>query len=49
MPFGKERVLDLDHARDLGKAGNLVDQLALGHAPHGEGEFGAEREAVKHR
>jgi len=55
--LGQERVLDLDllqadrplFARDLGKARNLVDQLALGHAPHGEGEFGAEREAVKHR
>jgi len=53
--LGQERVLDLDlfqaHrtllARDLGQRGDLVDQLALGGAPHGEGELGAERQAVE--
>ena len=55
--LGEERVLDLDLfqadrpllACDLGQSGNLVDQFALGGAPHGEGELGAERQAVEDR
>jgi hypothetical protein len=49
--LGQKRVFDLNLlqadrsllARDFGEAGDLIDQFALGHAPHGEGEFGAER------
>ena len=55
--LGEERVVDLDLlqadrallAGDLGDAGQLVDQFALGHAAHREGEFGAERQAVHDR
>jgi hypothetical protein len=54
--LGQKRVFDLDLlqadrsllARDFGEAGDLIDQFALGHAPHGEGEFGAERQPVEH-
>jgi hypothetical protein len=54
--LGQKRVFHLDLlqadrsllARDVGEASDLIDQLALGHAPHGEGEFGAERQPVKH-
>ena len=55
--LGEERILDLDLfqpdrpllARDLGEAGDLVDQLALRHAAHGEGVLHAERQAVHDR
>ena len=55
--LGEERILDLDLfqpdrallARDLGEAGDLVDQFALGHAPHRERVSRAERQAVKDR
>ena len=55
--LGQERVFDLDLfqpdrpglARDFGEAREFVDQFALGHAAHGEGEFRAERQAVHDR
>ena len=55
--LGQERVVDLDFfkadrpllAGDFGEAGEFVDQVALGHAPQREGEFGAERQAVEDR
>ena len=55
--LGEERVLDLDLlqpdrallARDLGKAGDLVDQFALADAPHVKANFIAKRQAVKDR
>ena len=55
--LGQERIVDLDLfqpdrtllARDLGKAGQFVDQFALRHAAHGEGELHAERQTVNHR
>ena len=55
--FGEERVLDFDLfesdrpllARDFGKSGDLVDELALGRAPHGEGKSGPQRQPVKNR
>ena len=36
-------------ARDLGDAGQFVDQVAGRQAAQGKGEFGAERQAVEHR
>ena len=55
--LGQERVVDLDLfqadrallAGDFGEPGEFVDQFALGHAAHREGEFGAERQAVEDR
>ena len=55
--LGEERIVDLDLfepdrallARDLGEAGDLVDQLALDHPPHREREFRAERQTVEDR
>ena len=55
--FGKERILDLNLfetdrprlARDLGQAGNFIDQFALAHAPQRERELGAERQTVENR
>src|SRR5215469_10989783 len=55
--LGQERILDLDLletdrsllAGDLGELRDLVDEIALGHAPHREGELGAERQAVEDR
>src|SRR4029077_12702547 len=52
-----ERIVDLDLlqtdrallAGELGKAGDLLDQLALGFAAEREGELGAERQAVEDR
>ena len=55
--LGEERVLDLDLfepdrpllAGDLGEAGDLVDQLALGGPTHREGKARPERQPVEHR
>src|SRR5205807_10253578 len=55
--LGEERILDLDLfeadrpllAGDLGKARDLVDELALRHASQRERELGAERQAVEDR
>ncbi len=55
--LGEEGILDLDLlqpdrpllAGDFGEAGDFVDQVALGHAAQGEGEFRPERQAVKDR
>ncbi len=55
--FGKEGIVDLDLlepdrpllAGEVGKAGDLVNQLALGGAAQREGELGAERQAVEDR
>ena len=52
--LGQERVFALDFfktqgtllARDFGDPRQFVDQLALGHAPHRKGEFGAERQPM---
>ena len=53
--LGKERLVGLDLfqpdrsllARDFGDAGEFVDQVARRQPAHGEGEFGAERQAVQ--
>ena len=55
--LGEERIVDFDLfqadrallARDLGETGDLVDQFALRHAAHREGELRAERQAVEDR
>ena len=55
--LGEERVVELDLfeadrsglARDLGEAGDLVDQFARASCAHREGEAHAERQAVQHR
>ena len=52
--LGHEGVFALDFfkpqgtllARDFCDPGQFIDQLALGHAPHRKGEFGAERQPV---
>ena len=52
--FGEEGIVGLDFfqadrpglAGDFGDAGDFIDQFALGHAPHREGKFSAERQAV---
>jgi hypothetical protein len=55
--LGEKRVVDLDLleadgallADDLGKAGDLVDQLTQAHAPDREGKLGSQRKAVEDR
>ena len=55
--LGEERLVGFDLfeadrtllARDLGDAGQFVDQVARRQAAQGEGEFGAERQAMEHR
>ena len=55
--LGEERVLDFDLfepdrsllACDFGKRGDLVDQFALGRAPHREGKFGSQWQPMKYR
>jgi hypothetical protein len=53
----EERILNVDLfepdrpllARNVGKSGQFIDEVTLGHAPHGEGEFGAQRQTMKNR
>ena len=53
--FGKEWVIDLDLFEpywallscNFGQTGDFIHQVALAHAPQGEGEFGAEGKSVK--
>ena len=55
--FGQIRIFDLDLlqaertllAGDFGDGCDFVNQFALRQTPHGEGEFGAERQAVDDR
>src|SRR5690242_10458063 len=55
--LGEVGIVDLDLlepdrpllARNLGKAGDLVDQLALRHATQAESKSGAKRQAVEDR
>ena len=55
--LGEEGIFDLDlfqadrplFARNFGQPRNFIDQFALAHAPHREGELGAERQAVENR
>jgi len=55
--LGKKSILDVDRlqadrplfARDFGETGQLIDQITLGHPPHGEGEPGLQRQTVENR